>query len=84
MANGCAIAAIDTVFSREVLQDEQYGFYFQKNTSSLQAWFDWADANPLVLNEMKQKVAQGITQKYDWDSVTGLYLYHLLALVNKK
>jgi len=84
MANGCAIAAIDTVFSREVLQDEQYGFYFQKNTSSLQAWFDWADANPLVLNEMKRKVTQGITQKYDWDSVTGLYLYHLLALVNKK
>ena len=84
MANGCAIAAIDTVFSREVLQEEQYGFYFQKNTSSLQAWFDWADAHPMVLKEMKQKVTNGITQKYDWDSVTGLYLYHLQALVKKK
>ena len=84
MANGCAIAAINTVFSREVLQQDQFGFYFEKNAPSLQAWFDWADANPLVLNEMKQKVTQGITQKYDWDLVTELYLYHLNAAVNKK
>ncbi|MEI6586372.1 MAG: DUF1972 domain-containing protein [Sediminibacterium sp.] len=84
MANGCAIAAIDTVFSREVLQENEYGFYFQKNASSLQVWFDWAEANALALNQMKQKVTQGINQKYDWDSVTDLYLYHLNALVNKK
>ena len=72
------------MFSREVLQENEYGFYFQKNASSLQVWFDWAEANALALNQMKQKVTQGINQKYDWDSVTDLYLYHLNALVNKK
>jgi glycosyltransferase involved in cell wall biosynthesis len=84
MANGCAISAIDTVFSREVLQDEKYGFYFKKNTASLTAWFNWAAENNLALEEKRNTVINGINDKYDWDSVTDLYLYHLNALANKK
>jgi len=84
MANGCAIGAIDTVFSREVLQNDQFGTYFKKDIYALSNWFQWAEANPEKLSALRLKVSNGLNEKYDWDLVTDLYLYHLKALVNKK
>ena len=84
MANGCAIGAIDTVFSREVLQNDSFGTYFKKDTASLSKWFQWAEENPTKLDEVRRIVSNGLNQKYDWDLVTDLYLYHINALINKK
>jgi glycosyltransferase involved in cell wall biosynthesis len=84
MANGCAIGAIDTVFSREVLQNDQFGTYFKKDIYALSNWFQWAEANPEKLSALRLIVANGLNEKYDWDLVTDLYLYHLKALINKK
>ena len=84
MANGCAIGAIDTVFSREVLQNDQFGTYFKKDIYALSNWFQWAEANADKLSALRLIVSNGLNEKYDWDLVTDLYLYHLKALVNKK
>jgi len=84
MANGCAIGAIDTVFSREVLQNNQFGTYFKKDIYALSNWFQWAEGNPEKLSALRLIVSNGLNEKYDWDLVTDLYLYHLKALVNKK
>ncbi len=84
MANGCAIGAIDTVFSREVLQNDQFGTYFKKDIYALSNWFQWAEANTDKLSALRLIVSKGLNEKYDWDLVTDLYLYHLKALVNKK
>ena len=84
MANGCAIGAIDTVFSRDVLQNDQFGTYFKKDISALSNWFQWAEANTDKLSALRLIVSNGLNEKYDWDLVTDLYLYHLKALVNKK
>jgi len=84
MANGCAIGAIDTVFSREVLQNDQFGTYFKKDIYALSNWFHWAEANTEKLSALRLIVSNGLNEKYDWDLVTDLYLYHLKALVNKK
>ena len=84
MANGCAIGAIDTVFSREVLQNDQFGTYFKKDIYALSNWFQWAEANTDKLSALRLIVFNGLNEKYDWDLVTDLYLYHLKALVNKK
>jgi glycosyltransferase involved in cell wall biosynthesis len=84
MANGCAIGAIDTVFSREVLQNEQFGTYFKKDIYALSNWFQWAEVNTDKLSALRLIVSNGLNEKYDWDLVTDLYLYHLKALVNKK
>jgi glycosyltransferase involved in cell wall biosynthesis len=84
MANGCAIGAIDTVFSREVLQNDQFGTYFKKDIYALSNWFQWAEANIEKLSALRLIVSNGLNEKYDWDLVTDLYLYHLKALVNKK
>lgn len=83
MANGCAIAALDTVFSREVLQSEKFGFFFQKSITSICDWFNWADQNELKLQLRRAEIHQGINEKYTWESVSNLYLYHLKALANK-
>jgi len=84
MANGCAIGAIDTVFSREVLQNDQFGTYFKKDIYALSNWFQWAEANTDKLSSLRLIVSNGLNEKYDWDLVTDLYLYHLKGLVNKK
>jgi glycosyltransferase involved in cell wall biosynthesis len=84
MANGCAIGAIDTVFSREVLQNDQFGTYFKKDIYALSNWFQWAEANPEKLSALRLILSNGLNEKYDWDLVTDLYLYHLKDLVNKK
>jgi glycosyltransferase involved in cell wall biosynthesis len=84
MANGCAIGAIDTVFSREVLQNDQFGTYFKKDIHALSNWLQWAEANTEKLSALRLKVSNGLNEKYDWDLVTDLYLYHLKDLVNKK
>jgi glycosyltransferase involved in cell wall biosynthesis len=84
MANGCAIGAIDTVFSREVLQNDQFGTYFKKDIYALSNWFQWAEANTEKLSALRLIVSNGLNEKYDWDLVTDLYLYHFKALVNKK
>jgi glycosyltransferase involved in cell wall biosynthesis len=84
MANGCAIAALDTLFSREVLQSDTFGFYFEKSPQSTCDWFNWADLHASLLQDRRNEIHLGISEKYTWETVSNLYLYHLKALANKK
>jgi len=84
MANGCAIAALDTVFSKEVLQGELFGFYFEKNWMATCDWFNWADQNEAILDNRRNEIHLAINEKYTWETVSSLYLYHLKALAYKK
>ena len=81
MANGCAVAALDTVFSREVLQNEAFGYYFSKNSESVKQWIAWAEQNAPAIEQRRTIIHQGVTEKYTWKTVTDLYLYHLKAIV---
>ena len=83
MANGCAILALDTVFSREVLQSNQFGYYFNKSSLSVAELLDWSDAHAFQLEQRRSTMHQGINEKYTWESVSNLYLYHLKALAHK-
>lgn len=83
MANGAAIGALDTVFSREVLQGDTWGYYFEKSVSSVEEWFEWADAHPQELEERRTRINQGITSKYTWEVVTDEYLFYLRELAGK-
>lgn len=83
MAYGSAVAALDTVFSREVLQDDLYGYYFQKNPAAVTAFIDWAEANPEAIKSRKSMIRSGIGTKYHWDTITSLYLSTLKKLISK-
>ena len=84
MANGCAIAALDTIFSREVLQNDQFGFYFSKSPADCTRWFNWAESHSIDIEAKRAIMHLGITEKYTWETVSDLYLYHLKSLANKK
>ena len=84
LAYGCAIIALDTVFNREMLSDDQHGLYFEKNTQSLQAAINQAEAHPEVLQTHRDTARQGITARYDWEHITDQYLKVFRELLEQR
>ena len=82
MAYGCAILALDTVFNREMLENGQFGWFFQKTSDSVALYLQQAEHNPQAVQTLKEKARDGITQKYNWDEVTRAYVTVFKALMN--
>ena len=74
LAYGCAIMAIDTVFSREVLENGEYGMFFKKEPDDLKNLINTIEIGSDRLSEFRQKSRQRITENYTWDKITSQYL----------
>ncbi len=74
MAYGSAILALDTVFNREMLQDGQYGLFFDKNSKSVSEIVNNAENGDVQIDRFKENSREGLGQRYDWDVVTEQYL----------
>ena len=81
MAYGCAILALDTVFNREMLENGEFGWFFQKTSDAVALYLQQADNNPIAVETLKAKARNGITQKYNWDEVTKAYVTVFKALI---
>ena len=81
MAYGCAILALDTVFNREMLENGQFGWFFQKTSDSVALYLQQAEHDPQAVQTLKEKARDGITQKYNWDEVTRAYVTVFKALM---
>ena len=81
MAYGCAILALDTVFNREMLENGQFGWFFQKTSDSVALYLQQAEHNPQAVQTLKEEARDGITQKYNWDEVTRAYVTVFKALM---
>jgi glycosyltransferase involved in cell wall biosynthesis len=46
MAYGCAILALNTVFNKEMLNNDLYGIYFEKNQVAVCQQINYADEHP--------------------------------------
>ena len=84
LAHGCAVCALDTVFSREVLANGEYGLLFTKEPGSLARLLQSAERNPEKLLLLRQKAKQRITAAYNWEAVTGSYLSLFDKMLNGK
>lgn len=73
LAAGCCILAIDTVFSREVLADDQFGMLFKKNTKDLSRQISQSLSEPKLCDNYRQKAAQRIQEKYTWERIVSQY-----------
>ncbi|MET0464117.1 MAG: DUF1972 domain-containing protein [Chitinophagaceae bacterium] len=73
LAYGCAIVALDTVFSREVLADGEYGLYFSKEEGSLAGLISELEQKRDKVSELKVKSRNRITEKYTWEKISGQY-----------
>jgi len=74
LAYGCAILALDTKFSREVLKNGEYGLFFTKEKGNLINIIHQAEINETLLSSFREKSRQRITEHYTWEKITQQYL----------
>jgi glycosyltransferase involved in cell wall biosynthesis len=83
MAYGCAILALNTVFNKEMLNNDSYGIYFEKNQRAVRQQIDYADQHPEQIKKLSENSHLGITDKYNWDCITNQYLEVFRELTEK-
>jgi glycosyltransferase involved in cell wall biosynthesis len=83
MAYGCAILALNTVFNKEMLNNNSYGIYFEKNQAAVRQQIDYADQRPEQIKKLSENSHLGITDKYNWDCITNQYLEVFRELTEK-
>ena len=83
MAYGCAILALNTVFNKEMLNNDLYGIYFEKNQEAVRQQINYADQYPKEIKKLRQNSHLGITDKYNWDYITDQYLEVFRRLAEK-
>ena len=83
MAYGCAILALTTVFNKEMLNNDSYGIYFEKNQTAIRQQINYADQHPKKIKKLSQNSHLGITNKYNWDCITDQYLEVFRRLAEK-
>ena len=71
---GNAVLALDTVFNKEVLQNENFGFYFNKNENSVREIINYADSNCEEILKLKSKSKAALKKKYEWDYIVDQYI----------
>jgi glycosyltransferase involved in cell wall biosynthesis len=73
MSNNCAILALDTRFNKEMLRNGELGLLFEESTKSIINAMKKLEKHPEFVEQLKSEVSSGLTEKYNWDSVTAAY-----------
>ena len=81
MAYGSAILALDTVFNQEMLQNGKFGLFFKKELLSITSLIHYCEKENISMDNLRQESVNGITKKYNWDSVTSEYLEVFKSLI---
>jgi glycosyltransferase involved in cell wall biosynthesis len=84
MAYGCAILALDTDFNKEMLQKGKFGIFFKKEPFSITNKIDYCEKENILMDKLRNESVNGITKKYDWDSVTKDYLEVFNSLFSQR
>lgn len=71
---GCAVAALDTVFNREVLDGEEYGRLFGKAPGNLAGLIERFERSPRLVARLRSRGPERIRTAYSWDKVAAQYL----------
>lgn len=81
MSNRCAILALNTVFNKEMLDQGKFGLFFEENDDSVAHQMEYVESNEELLIHFRKTVNLGLTDKYNWDCVTQLYLITMKKLL---
>jgi len=79
----CAILALDTPFSREVLNEEQHGLYFERKEESVTQMIQFVEKNPAVIIEQRKTAHARILEKYTWERIADQYDVLFQQLLNR-
>jgi glycosyltransferase involved in cell wall biosynthesis len=73
LAYGCCVLALDTPFSREVLLNNEHGFYFFKSPESVAQSIDYADDNEEEVAAFRDRSRRRIESNYTWEKIADQY-----------
>jgi glycosyltransferase involved in cell wall biosynthesis len=76
--------ALDTVFNKEMLNNDSFGIYFDKNENAVRQQINYVDQHPKQIKKLSENSHLGITDKYNWDCITDQYLDVFRRLANRK
>lgn len=82
MVNNCAILALDTVFNQEMLNNGEFGIFFKEDELDVSNALEHLESNPDKVKKLKEVVRFGLTDKYNWNSITTAYKTEILKLLN--
>lgn len=74
LAYGCAIMAINTRFSREMLSNGKFGLFFESDAQSIAQLMQQLEQEPEKLAHFRAIAREGLGIKYNWEEVTNAYL----------
>ena len=74
LAYGCAIMALDTVFTREVLDDGRFGVFFSKENGHLARVIMDMEKDDSKFKELREVSRKRIEECYTWENITDQYL----------
>ena len=83
LAYGSAILALETPFNREMLNDTEFGLYFEKQSESIRQLVNRVDVDQELMQGLKENSIKGIKQKYTWNYVVDQYYGVFKRLSNK-
>ena len=73
LSNNAKILALDTVFTREVLDNNKYGLFFDKKYKSVKNLIDDIEKNSNSLLFLEGKGVNRIKERYNWARIINLY-----------
>lgn len=84
LAYGNCILALDTVFSREVLSNDEHGLYFKKDSESIRKMIDFIDKNSTLVHSYRVKSRKRIEERYNWEMIADQYEKLFKDILNGK
>jgi len=73
LSNNAKILALNTVFTKEVLDQGKYGLFFDKNSSSVSKLVNKIEKSPEILNDFIDQGIIRIKERYNWKRIIALY-----------
>lgn len=74
MAYGCAVIALDTVFTREMCDGDKHALYFTKESGNLKQLIEEVETDDSILRKLRATARDRILENYTWEKITNQYI----------
>lgn len=74
LAYGCAVIALDTVFTREMCADDKHAIYFTKEKGALKQIIENIEQDETTLSNLRVSSRNRIRENYTWEKITEQYI----------
>lgn len=74
LAYGCAVIALDTVFTREMCDGNKHALYFTKEENNLKQIIEMTETDDSILQNLRSTSRNRIIENYTWEKITNQYI----------